>query len=308
MQNLYSDTQPDESGAQDASENVMRADETSVVQETQEAEAFGNDVQEAVAFTQTVQEAGAFAQGTQTNEAFTRDVQAEKVVVQAAQEEAVYAGFWVRLAAFLLDHIIVFVILLAARLVLIPVTSLTKGTFLDGNILFQYSLKDILLYVVQVLYFILCTYYTGSTLGKKALNLRVESAVKGQELRLIDVVYRETVGRFLCSISIGIGYLLVALDKEKRGIHDMLSDTRVVYAKRVKIYPFYAVPKPVVSGGNVPVRGLVKPVSDNGAEGSPSAGQEPSEAFCPEREETADHNPSESFCQEREADEGRQEE
>ncbi len=298
MQNLYSDTQPDESGSQDAAENVMRADKTSDVQETQEAEAFGNDVQEA----------GAFTQETQTNEVFTRDVQGEGVFVQEVQEEVVYAGFWVRLAAFLLDHIIVFFILLAARLVLIPVTSLTKGTFLEGNILFQYSLKDILLYAVQVLYFILCTYYTGSTLGKKALNLRVESAAKGQELRLIDVVYRETVGRFLCSISIGIGYLLVALDKEKRGIHDMLSDTRVIYAKRVKIYPFYAVPKPVAVGGNVPPRGLVKPVSDNEAESSPSAGQEPSEAFCPERKETADHNPSESFCQEREIDEGQQEE
>ena len=298
MQNLYSDTQPDESGARDVAENVIRADNTSDVQETQETEAFGNDVQEA----------GVFTQRTQTNEAFTRDVQAEKVFVQAAQEVVVYAGFWVRLAAFLLDHIIVFFILLAARLVLIPVTSLTKGTFLDGNILFQYSLKDILLYAVQVLYFILCTYYTGSTLGKKALNLRVESAAKGQELRLIDVVYRETVGRFLCSISIGIGYLLVALDKEKRGFHDMLSDTRVVYAKRVKIYPFYAVPKPVAAGGNVPVRGLVKPVSDIGAESSPSAGQEPSAAFCSERKETAGHNPSESFCQEREADAGQQEE
>lgn len=78
-----------------------------------------------------------------------------------------YAGFWVRLAAYLIDSAIVFAALLVVRLVMSGLMAAAKGTPLEGNILFQYDLKDIVLYVTEVFYFILCTYYTGTTLGKK---------------------------------------------------------------------------------------------------------------------------------------------
>ena len=125
-----------------------------------------------------------------------------------SNQELTYAGFWVRLAAYCLDSILVFLVLLVVRLFLSGVMSLLSGTPLGGNLIFQYDLKDIVLYVFQVLYFILCTWLTGTTLGKKAMNLRVVSAENGGELKLLDVVYRETIGRFLCSLSVGIGYRL----------------------------------------------------------------------------------------------------
>lgn len=106
---------------------------------------------------------------------------------------------------------------------------------LSENILFHYTLKDILLYVLQVLYFVLCTYYTGTTLGKRALNIRVVSADGEDKLSLLNVIYRETIGRFLCGMTIGIGYIMAGIDQEKRGLHDMLCDTRVVYLKKIKV-------------------------------------------------------------------------
>ena len=149
-----------------------------------------------------------------------------------------YAGFWVRLAAYVIDSIIVFFGLLFVRLFLSGIMSVLSDTLIGGNILFHYTLKDILLYGFQVLYFILCTYLTGTTLGKRAMNLRVVSA-DGQKLTILNVVYRETIGRFLCSISVGIGYIIAGVDREKRGLHDILCDTRVIYAKRVKVIPVY---------------------------------------------------------------------
>ena len=116
-----------------------------------------------------------------------------------SNQEVVYAGFWVRLAAYVIDSLIVFFGLLIVRLFLSGIMSVLSGTWLGGNILFHYTLKDIVLYIFQVLYFILCTYLTGTTLGKRAMNLRVVSAEDGQGLTLLDVVYRETIGRFLCS-------------------------------------------------------------------------------------------------------------
>ena len=161
-----------------------------------------------------------------------------------------YAGFWVRLAAYLIDSGIAFLLLLVVRLVMSGVLSALYGTALGGNILFHYTLKDIVLYLGQVLYFILCTRYTGTTPGKRALNLRVISVDESGELDLLNVVYRETVGRFLSSIFVSIGYLIIGVDREKRGFHDMLCDTRVVYGKKVKIYPAY--PYPPVQPATVP--------------------------------------------------------
>ena len=149
-----------------------------------------------------------------------------------------YAGFWVRLAAYVIDSIIVFFGLLFVRLFLSGIMSVLSDTWIGGNILFHYTLKDILLYGFQVLYFILCTYLTGTTLGKRAMNLRVVSA-DGQKLTILNVVYREMIGRFLCSLSVGIGYIIAGVDREKRGLHDILCDTRVIYAKRVKVIPVY---------------------------------------------------------------------
>ncbi len=150
-----------------------------------------------------------------------------------------YAGFWVRLAAYAIDSVIVAIGLLVVRLAWIGIGALISGTILDENVLFHYSLKDIVLYIFKVMYFALLTWCTGTTIGKRLMNLRVVPADRNEKLSFVDVLYRETVGRFLCGISIWIGYIIVGIDKEKRGFHDMLCDTRVVYEKKVKMYPEY---------------------------------------------------------------------
>ncbi len=140
-----------------------------------------------------------------------------------------------RLAAYILDSVIVFAGLLVVRLILSGVMAALKGTALGGNILFHYNLKDIVLYLCEVCYFILFTYYTGTTIGKKAMNLRVVCADDEKKPGLFTVVYRETVGRFLSGIVLCIGYLMIGIDREKRGLHDILCDTRVIYAKKIKV-------------------------------------------------------------------------
>lgn len=177
--------------------------------------------------------------------------------------EIVYAGFWVRLAAYTIDSFIVFAGLLIVRLFLLSMSSLTEGTPLGGNILFHYTLKDILLYGVQVFYFILCTYHAGTTPGKRVMNLRVVSAVEEEKLSFLNVLYRETVGRFLSGLVLCIGYILIGIDKEKRGLHDMLCDTRVIYGRRIKVYPVYQVP-PVFSGAGTPPAQKVYPPNMTG--------------------------------------------
>lgn len=171
-----------------------------------------------------------------------REIHTDQAWQEQSRPETTYAGFWVRLGAYMIDSVVVFAGLLIVRFIMLIGTSVVDSSLLSGRILFQYTLKDIVLYSVQVLYFILCTYYTGTTLGKRAMNLRVIHTDESRKLTFLNVLYRETVGRFLSSIILGIGYIMIGIDKEKRGLHDILCDTRVVYARKVKVYPVYQRP------------------------------------------------------------------
>ena len=97
------------------------------------------------------------------------------------------------------------------------------------------SIKDILFYLMQAAYFILLTYFTGSTLGKKIFQIRVVSTEE-RKMTFFEVAFRETVGRFLSALILSIGYIMIAVDKNKRGLHDILSDTNVVYYHEKKVY------------------------------------------------------------------------
>ena len=110
------------------------------------------------------------------------------------------------------------------------VTTVTSpNNFFVRDFIFQYSIKDILFYLMQAAYFILLTYFTGSTLGKKIFQIRVVSTEE-RKMTFFEVAFRETVGRFLSALILSI------VDKQKRGLHDILSDTNVVYYHEKKVY------------------------------------------------------------------------
>lgn len=154
-------------------------------------------------------------------------------------KQIVFGGFFARLSAYIIDSVIVWGALLFIKIPLHFVFF-----HIDGYILFHYTLQDIVLYLCGVSYFIVFTYCTGATLGKRAMNLQVVNA-DGGRLSLFNIIYRETIGRFLSGFCMGIGYLLVGIDKEKRGIQDMLGDTRVIYRQRIEELPSGNIKNPI---------------------------------------------------------------
>ena len=94
------------------------------------------------------------------------------------------------------------------------------------------------------------------------MNLRVVSA-HHKKLTFLNVLYRETIGRFLSNFILGIGYILIGIDKEKRGLHDILSDTRVIYGKKIKVYPVYQRPVPAYMPPQPPVPPMQSDTSDS---------------------------------------------
>ena len=161
------------------------------------------------------------------------------------EKDCTYAGFWVRLAAFALDSAILAVGLLAVRLALAGPFALLEQTPLGGQVLFDHTLQDILFWLLAALYNILLVWRCGATPGKRVMNLRVV-ARDGSDPGLFSLVYRETVGKYLSGFAC-IGYLMAAFTKEKTALHDMLADTRVIYARRVKVYPSSPAPVPAAA-------------------------------------------------------------
>ena len=69
---------------------------------------------------------------------------------------------------------------------------------------------------------------------------------KMEEIVMVTALALFTLLAAVCSIIFNklnlpplIGYIIAGVDREKRGLHDILCDTRVIYAKKIKVIPVY---------------------------------------------------------------------
>lgn len=143
------------------------------------------------------------------------------------KKDVLYAGFAVRLSAYVLDWIIIGALLLIVKIPKLIMYIENPESIIFKPILFSFSASDILIYLLGLGYFVAMTYLYGATLGKKVFNLSVIKSNQ-DKLTLIDVIYRESIGRYLSSI-LCLGYIIIMADSKKRSFHDMLCDTIVVY-------------------------------------------------------------------------------
>ena len=141
------------------------------------------------------------------------------------RDNVCYAGFAVRFFAWLLDMLVISVPMASLQALRAVGGPLTRAVF------FRYSPLDIANYLLPTLYFIAMTWSQGATVGKMILKLEVISAKPGH-LTLWQTVLREVFGRYLSMTLLMIGYFMIIPDREKRALHDRISDTRVVYAVR----------------------------------------------------------------------------
>ena len=126
------------------------------------------------------------------------------------------AGFWIRLAALLLDGLI------------LCVPAIVLFLILDVGI--AYALTII---VVFGYYIALQGGPSGQTLGKKALSIRVVDFDTGGPIGYGRATVRELVQFFLSGI-LYLGYLWMLWDREKQTWHDKASRSVVV---PVSAYP-----------------------------------------------------------------------
>lgn len=124
-----------------------------------------------------------------------------------------YAGFWIRFAAAFLDSVIVVAVSWILMLVLLAVNL--------GAIGFLIQL------LLGIGYYVWFQSRTGQTLGKKVMKIKVVNA-SGATPSIGTFALRELLGKLVSVLILYIGFLMVAWDSKKQGLHDKIASTYVV--------------------------------------------------------------------------------
>ncbi len=149
-----------------------------------------------------------------------------------------YAGFWIRVLARLIDGVLLWVgaQILAGLLVAVLIPDALGALSLEPGVEPTAEQLTTLLAVLGVvmvsslvtglIYDLIFLRVWSATPGKLLLGLRVRAA-DGSPLSIGRIIGRHFAVS-LSGFTFGVGYLMVAFDAEKRGLHDHLCATRVV--------------------------------------------------------------------------------
>lgn len=199
-------------------------------------------------FTQWMPCSEAFAQWEKEQDQVNELLQSTLATIIREKElsQKTYAGFWIRGAAIMIDFILLSVIgtIVASIQNAVGLIDLNSmQTLIDAYYQNPFSAETsqkifdapgvhlflILCFIIQSAYFIFFHARFSSTLGKMLLHLRVEKAdgsklgVRGAFIRYFFSLLTEATFIFY-----GVGYLLAAIDPQKRALHDFFAKTRVI--------------------------------------------------------------------------------
>ncbi|MGN1402124.1 MAG: RDD family protein [Bacillus sp. (in: firmicutes)] len=154
-----------------------------------------------------------------------------------------YAGFWPRLAAYLIDTVVIVLGFILLLLLFSPFL------FFDDSSIFA-ILMPLFLWGISILasgaYIVLMTSSKHqATLGKKMMGLIVTDE-NGNRLDFSKSALRFIISYILSSFTSGLIYLVVAFTDKKKGIHDMVANTVVVRKESLHA----AVKTPETAAGN----------------------------------------------------------
>ncbi len=136
------------------------------------------------------------------------------------------AGFWIRLVATLIDGFLVFLLQVILGMLLAFTGFVTTGGS-EGEVSALMLLVQLFTYVISFAYYVFFTGYCGQTPGKMAVRVKVIRR-DGAPISYLRAAFREVPCKFVSAIILGIGYLMVAFDEQKQGLHDRMADTYVI--------------------------------------------------------------------------------
>jgi len=136
-------------------------------------------------------------------------------------ENQEYAGFWIRVAASLIDSV-VFVLVFA-----IPLTVIYGADYWTSEETVKGTWDILITYVAPI--FITVWFWTKylGTPGKMALRLKVVDSKTGQAISTPKAIGRY-LAYYISALPLLLGFIWIGIDKKKQGFHDELAGTVVV--------------------------------------------------------------------------------
>lgn len=145
-----------------------------------------------------------------------------------------YAGFWRRLAAFLIDVFIFFILFPVLGLSLFAIEAIS-GIAIDNAIENLRALQGGIIHLLPalIIWFYFWLYFaimesssTQGTLGKMALGIKVTD-LEGNKIGFRKAIGRN-LGKIISGGILGIGYLMAGFTGKKQALHDMMAECLVV--------------------------------------------------------------------------------
>ena len=140
----------------------------------------------------------------------------------SAEAPIAYAGFWRRVAAFLIDCGVMFPPFCVLNFVVIVIFRLIAAKHGTD------SAVGMLVIWPAVTFFAVCVYFSAleasalqATLGKAVFGLRV-CDLAGHRITVLRAFGRN-IAKCLSTLSVGIGFLICGVTKKKQTLHDMLA-------------------------------------------------------------------------------------
>lgn len=75
----------------------------------------------------------------------------------------------------------------------------------------------------------------ATTVGKIILNMKVVNRKTGKDLKLVDMIFREWLGKWISTVFFAIGFIWIMVDNENRAWHDMIFGSMVVETIQVPL-------------------------------------------------------------------------
>lgn len=137
-----------------------------------------------------------------------------------------FAGFWIRFVACMIDSLLLGAVQFVIGLVL-GFAGGAAGDFEGGGAFAMLAITWLCSMAVSITYYVFFTGYNGQTPGKMALRIQV-IRTDGTPMTYGRAFLREIPGKFISAIILCIGYLMVAFDQQKQGLHDRIAGTYVI--------------------------------------------------------------------------------
>jgi len=144
---------------------------------------------------------------------------------------AQYAGFWRRLAAALIDGVLLIIAYLAAAFIIGVIYAVVTGyeaeEISDATENVLVSIAWAATAILGWLYYALMESSSKqATLGKMAVGIVVTDA-QGRRISFTRATGRY-FGKIISGIILYIGYIMIAFTEKKQGLHDIMADCLVV--------------------------------------------------------------------------------